>query len=117
MAKPQTGAGAAYRKLLDTDPATKAAWKRAQPALKRRLRELAADWPARTQAWEDALGTRHFDAPKTIEEWERLASIVEIPRRDIGDLTAREIHDQALEWADLCIRRESIRAKLKADDG
>jgi hypothetical protein len=72
--------------------------------------ELGNEFTDALQHADDALSARCLPRPHTIEDWERLARIVEIPPADIGMLTAREIHETALAWAD----RQSIKAQLAA---
>lgn len=57
------------------------------------------------------LSAQFFDPPRSIEEWEHLAHIVEMPLSKIasGDFTAREVHACALAWAD----RKKIEQKIK----
>jgi len=47
------------------------------------------------EAAGDELAARHFDRPRSIEDWKHLALIVEIPPEKIGDLTLGEIYDCA----------------------
>ena len=57
---------------------------------------------------------RGFDTPQTVEQWERLARIVECPLDEIrnGSLTAAEIFEHAVAWAD----RKRIEAKLSGNN-
>jgi hypothetical protein len=43
-----------------------------------------------------------FAPPKTLEEWEHLARVVEVPLETIkaGNFTARDVYDMALAWVD-----------------
>ena len=56
------------------------------------------------------LTERGMDTPRTVEQWERLARIVECPLDEIrnGSLTAAEIFEHAIAWAD----RKRIEAGL-----
>lgn len=128
-------AGAAFKAMMESDPKTKAAWERAraklqafgkalqeamnspeyraaQVAERRKWQDLADAIRERVQAAGDSLAAQHLPRPDSIEDWEHLARIVEIPDETIrsGKLTAREIHAWALAWAD----RQKIKAKLAA---
>lgn len=128
-------AGAAFKAMMESDPATKTAWERtraklqafgkamqeamnapeyraAQEAERRKWQDLADAIRERLNAAGDSLAAQHLPRPESIEDWEHLARIVEIPLETIqsGKLTAREIHACALAWAD----RQKIKAKLAA---
>lgn len=133
---PAIKAGEAFRRMMETDPETRAGWERArgrlqafakamqeamespeyktaQEAERRRWQELADAIRANIQWAGDELTVRHFARPETIEDWEHLARIVEIPAETIrtGNLTPGEIFACALAWAD----RQKIKAKLAAE--
>jgi len=61
----------------------------------------------------DELEARYFQRPQSIEDWEHLARIVEMPDATIkgGNYTAREVFACALAWAD----RQKIKTRLAAD--
>jgi hypothetical protein len=131
-------AGEAFRRMMETDPETRAGWERArerlqafakamqeamdspeykaaQVAERQRWQELADAIRANIQWAGDELAARHFSRPESIEDWEHLARIVEIPAETIrtGNLTPREIFACALAWAD----RQTIKAKLAGTSG
>jgi hypothetical protein len=125
-------AGEAYLRAIENDPDSKAALMRARMELQAvanamnspEFREaLEADRRA-WQEWLDALRTnlesagdeleaQHLPRPATLEDWQVLGRIVEIPEEYLqtGGWTAREIFERALAWAE----RQKIRAKLTAD--
>jgi hypothetical protein len=125
-------AGRAFATAMESDPKTKAAWEQARIKLqalgaalqspegkkndaeyRRRLVELAEAISAGLRASGDELAAQGFTPPESLEDWEHLARIVEIPLETIrtGNLTAREIHACASAWAD----RQKMKAKLAAD--
>jgi hypothetical protein len=61
----------------------------------------------------DELGALHLPRPETVDDWQVLGRIVEIPEDYLqaGSWTAAEIYDRATAWG----RREKIKAKLAAD--
>lgn len=130
MSKRHT-AGQAFASVMKSDPRTKAGWERARAMLQafqsllrspeyrkareseqRELRDLAAAFEAEIRgaasAIQSGLQADHFRPPETIEHWEHLARIIEIPPDSIGQLTAAGIFELATAWAD----RQRIRAKL-----
>jgi len=134
--EPKVKAGEAFLRATENDPDGKAVLQRArnrlqafakamqeatdspeyreaQEAERRQWHELADAIREAVEAAGDELESWHFARPETIEDWEHLARIVEIPAETIktGNLTAREIFACALAWAD----RQTIKAKLAAD--
>ena len=124
-------AGAAFTAMMESDPQAKAAWERSHAKLRafgevmqssggegdeadywQRLQELTEAIREGLRASGDQLAAQGFAPPKTIEDWEHLARIVEIPLETIrsGDLTCREIHACALAWAD----RQKLRGQFAA---
>lgn len=122
-------AGKVFLEILENDPKARAAWERARARVKAEAQLLRSEaWAEckreRLLAWEAVaesireglrhagkeLESRYFKMPRTIEEWEHLALIAEIPLATVqsGKLTAREIHACALAWAD----RQKIRIAL-----
>ena len=108
MASGGIKAGEAFRRLLETDPATQAAWKRARArfqAIVKAFRvfmeldpETRAAWDREwaqlreelADAWADVmreLEARHFPRPETIEDWEHLARILGLSNEAIGHRT------------------------------
>ena len=127
-------AGKAFLKALENDPKARASWERARARLQIvanavKLGKRQRSESERRRAWKEAakaiqealrdtgkeLEARHFTLPKTIEEWEHLALIAEIPFETVqsGNLKAREIYACALAWAD----RQKIKASLVKDAG
>lgn len=92
-----------------------AEYKAAQEAERQRWQELAETIQANLNWAGGELAARHFTPPESIEDWEHLARIVEIPAETIrtGNLTPREIFACALAWAD----RQKIKAKLAGTSG
>jgi hypothetical protein len=125
-----SNAGAAFLSAMELDPNAKAAWEQTRAKLqayakalhtanegsadelRRKLEDMAEAMREGLRASGDELAAQGFTPPATIEDWEHLARIVEIPLETIrtGNLTAREIHACALAWAD----RQKIKAKLTA---
>jgi len=129
-------AGEAYLRAIENDPESKAALERAgarlrtfakamqesmsspeyqgaEAAERQRWQDLADAIRENLQWASDELAARHFARPKTLEDWEHLARIVEIPEDYIqtGKWTAREIFARATAWAD----RQTIKTKLATD--
>ena len=88
----------------------KAVPKQTRQAFDKALQDLVDIVRKGLEAAGDELAARHFDRPRSIEDWKHLALIVEIPPEKIGDLTLGEIYDCARAWAD----RQIIKAKLLA---
>ena len=134
--EPRVKAGDAFLRATENDPDAKAAlhrtrarmqafaeamqeamdspdYRAAQEVERQQWQELADAILAAVKTAGDELELRHFARPETIEDWEHLARIVEIPAETIktGNLTAREIFACALAWVD----RQKIKAKLAAD--
>jgi len=132
---PKSKAGAAFMAAMESDPKAKAAWDRTRARMqtfvetmrhlvnspeykeakedeRERWQELADALQENAQATGKELEARHFARPESIEDWEHLARIVEIPDETLrkGNITAREIFACALAWAD----RQKIKAKLSA---
>ena len=123
-------AGKSFAEVLKTDAKARAAWERARAKLRvfasameearaesAKIRQESYDELTEAlreglRAAGDELAAQGFTPPKTIEDWQHLARIVEIPHETIrsGNLTAREIHACALAWAD----RQKIKVKLTA---
>jgi hypothetical protein len=124
------GAGAAFRMAMESDPAAKSAWERASAKLneyakvlreatagsaeelRQKLKELADAMREGLRASGEELAAQGFTPPESIEDWEHLAHMVEIPFETIrsGNLKAREIHACALAWAD----RQKMKARFSA---
>jgi hypothetical protein len=126
-------AGIVFRRLTENDPDARAGWERASAKLtvfglalravmnspeyqaleelkRQHLKELADAIQAARKKTEDELAARHFPRPKSLEDWEHIALIAEIPAEKVlsGKLTIREIHACALAWAD----RQASKARL-----
>jgi len=88
-------------------------YRKANRAEQQRWQELYDALAEANKETDAALASRHFEMPQSLEDWDHLARIVEIPTETIeaGKLTAREIHACALAWAD----RQKIRAQLRAE--
>lgn len=129
-------AGEAFAAVMRSDPETKVAWERtrarlcafgeamrqlmsspeyraANEAERRQWQELSDAIRANGQWAGDDLEARYFQRPQSIEDWEHLARIVEMPDATMksGNYTAREVFACARAWAD----RQKIKAKLSAD--
>jgi hypothetical protein len=113
------------------DSVARAAWKRAQRQLRivaQMLRSAAsaqmpggsAELDELTRAVREALRATDreleaagFEAPRTLEEWEHLALLAEMPFETIqsGNLTLADVRTVALAWAD----RERMKARIAAE--
>ena len=127
------GAGAAFMRAVENDPEARAALKRAQARLRafaellkhpeyqrererarreqeQAFRALADAIRESVRAAQQDLGDLGFMPPKTLEDWEHLARIVEMPFETIqaGHFTARDVYVMALAWAD----RQRMKARL-----
>lgn len=131
-------AGAAFLRAVEADPVARAAWERARSSLQAiaqvvdagaqvlgagmaaikaerekallELTEAVRDGLRQTDRQLEAAG---FAMPRTIEDWEHLARIVEMPLETIrsGDFTLADVHALALAWVD----RQRMKAKLAAE--
>lgn len=125
-------AGAAFMRALERDPAAQAALRRVQRQLRaiaeafrslesersKRERQAAVERLAEEvrQALRDAgdeLTARGLPTPKTLEEWEHLARVIEMPFDTVraGDYTLRDVFVMALAWLD---RQKIIRGRIAA---
>ncbi len=125
-------AGEAYLRAIANDPESKRALMRARDhllvvATAMKSPEFQAIIEAQqqvSQEWADALRQSvkqlgdelealHLPRPTTLEDWQVLGRIVEIPEDYLqtGSWTAAEIFDRAMAW----VQREKIRANLAAD--
>lgn len=130
------GAGAAFMRAVENDPEAQAALKRAQarlrasaealkaPEIQRELERSRREQEQAFQALADAiresvraaqqdLGDLGFMPPKTLEDWEHLARMVEMPFETIqaGNFTAHDVYVMALAWMD----RQRMLSQLKRD--
>jgi len=119
--------------VLESDAAARAAWERASSRLRvfgeawakvraesseerlRLLREFAAAIQEALLASGDDLAAAGFDPPQTIEDWEHLARIVEMPFDTIrtGNFTYADVYAVAMAWID----RQKMKARLAAESG
>jgi len=131
------GAGAAFMRAVENDPEAQAALKRAQarlrafaealkdPEIQRELERSRREQEQAFQALADAIresvraaqqdfGDLGFMPPKTLEDWEHLARVVEMPFETIqaGNFTARDVYVMALAWMD----RQRLKARLDGRD-
>ncbi|REK17398.1 MAG: hypothetical protein DWQ37_06305 [Planctomycetota bacterium] len=125
-------AGEAYLRAIANDPKSKRAVMRTRAYLQTfirlanipEIREALEGHLQVSQEYADALrdnmnrigddlGALHLPRPETVEDWQVLGRIVEIPEEYLqaGSWTAAEIYDRATAWG----QREKIRAKLAAD--
>ncbi len=128
----QPQAGSAFDRTLETDTKARASWQRAANKLQIFANALASLGPgeglseeerqALTGAIRDALRATDreleaagFEAPRTLEEWEHLAHIAEMPFDTIrsGNFALADVRTVALAWAD----RERMKARLAAEAG
>lgn len=130
-------AGAAFMRAVERDPAARAALRRVQ----RRLRAVADAFqalepeqskrerqPAMAQLAEqirdalraagDELAARGLTTPKSLEDWEHLARVIDLPFNTIraGDYTLQDVLDMARAWLDRqkILRRPTNAAGAKA---
>lgn len=130
---PRVSAGEAFRRVLERDPATRRAWEHASA----RLRAFGEAWEkVRAESPEERLRLAHefadaiqealrasgakltaagFEPPQTIEDWEHLARIVEMPFETIrtGNFTYADVYAVAMAWID----RQKMKARLVAESG
>lgn len=126
-------AGAAFARSLQSDPATRAAWERTSARLRivgeiwGRIRAASADERRHTarefaeaiqetlRASGDDLAAAGFEPPQTVEDWEHLARIVEMPFATIrsGNFTYADVYAVAMAWVD----RQKMKARLAAESG
>ena len=126
--QPRPSAGNSFRQELERNPQARAAWQRARTRLQAVAQMLASTGEALSEQREHALrelteaireGLRTtdqdleasgFQAPRTLEEWEHLARIVELPFETIrsGDFTLADVRAIALAWVD----RQRVKTKL-----
>ncbi len=129
-------AGKAFLATIQNDPAARAALARAQGRLRafaaamktpefqrererarqeqqRAFTELADAIREALRAAGDELAARCFTPPETLEDWEHLGRMVEMPFETIqsGNFTARDVYVMALAWVD----RQKMKAKLAGD--
>lgn len=124
-------AGAAFARALESDAEARSCWERARARLRSFaelrtvmlraddrdavLEELAAAIRDALIATDRELEASGFEAPRTIEDWEHLAHIAEMPFDTIrsGNFTLGDVRTVALAWAD----RERMKARLAAEAG
>jgi hypothetical protein len=124
-------AGAAFARALESDAEARSCWERARARLRSFaelrtamlragdreavLEELAAAIRDALIATDRELEAAGFEAPTTLEDWEHLAHIAEMPFDTIrsGDLTLADVRTVALAWAD----RQRMKARLAAQAG
>jgi len=122
-------------RLAQRDPATREALRRLQVAMRaaakvfqsaeyieelkrskkqqeQALERLAEQIREALRATGDELTARGLAAPKTLEDWEHLGRVIEIPFETIrsGDYTLRDVYVMALAWLDrqAILRRGAI---------
>jgi hypothetical protein len=125
-------AGRAFQEAIESDAKARVSWERAAERLQIFARAIALLGPgeglseeerqALTEAIRDALRATDreleaagFEAPRTLEDWEHLAHIAEMPFDTIrsGDFTLADVRTVALAWAD----RQRMKARLAAEVG
>jgi hypothetical protein len=106
-----SSAGKAYLRAIEDNPEAQVALERARAG----LQAFADEFRANAASFNSELTARYFPPSETLEDWEHLARIIEIPAETIrgGKWTAREVFDHARAWAD----RQTIIAKLAAGTG
>ena len=127
------GAGEAFTRLAESDPATREALQRVQQRLraiaevfqspdfqkdlqrsKREQREaieqLVEEIRSVLLATGDELTAGGLTAPQTLEDWDHLARVVKMPFETVrsGDFTLRDVYVMALAW----IERQRVRARI-----
>lgn len=133
MSSERSGAGAAFEQSIDVDPVAREAWERASSHLQtfarilgsvcqeleddrdQAIRELTDAVREALQVTDRELEASGFEAPCTLEDWEHLAHIAEMPFDTIrsGHFTLADVRTVALAWAD----RQRMKAKLAAEAG
>jgi len=129
----RSAAGAAFARAIESDPATRAAWERASARLcavaqvwaqvrvdsteerLRAAREFAAAIQEALRASGGDLTVSGFEPPQSIEDWEHLARIVEMPFETIrtGNFTYADVYAVAMAWVD----RQKMKARLATESG
>ena len=125
-------AGEAYLRAIESDPESKMGLMRARmhlmtvatimssPEFQAALdaqRVVSGEWAEALRRSVERLGDElkslHLPRPRTLEDWQVLGRIVEIPEEYLqnGGWTAAELFDRAMAWG----QREKIRARLAAD--
>jgi len=127
------GAGSAFARVLASDPEARAAWERASTHLRalgdawtsvtrdlgeermRVVREFESAIREALQASGDELAAAGFEAPRTLEEWEQLAHLVEMPFGTVrsGEFSLADVRVVALAW----VERMRMKARLAASGG
>lgn len=76
--------------------------KRSKKQQEQALEGLAEQIREALRATGDELAARGLTAPKTLEDWEHLARVIEMPFETIrsGDYTLRDVYVMALAWLD-----------------
>lgn len=128
MSDLQISAGAALAKRISSDPAARAGWERARVLLQafgtaaavigpifnaereRCIREFADAMREAMRETDREYVAAGFEPPRTIEDLEHLARIIEMPFETIkaGNFTAADVHAMALAWAD----RQRLKARI-----
>lgn len=124
--KAPSRAGAAFVAALDDSPAGRAALARAKALLRdfgasvkmagtskpseEALQQLTEAMRASCEAAGNDLAAQGFTTPVTVEDWEHLARIVEMPFETIqsGQFTAADVYVMALAWVD----RQKLRKRI-----
>jgi len=127
------GAGAAYVRAIENDSDARAALHRAQARmrafaealrdpesqrdrecarreLEQALEALGEAFQESLRASQQSLAALAFSPPETLEDWEHLARVVEMPFETIqsGNFTAGDVYVMALAW----VERQRVRARL-----
>lgn len=133
MTSKRPKAGAAFAEVISADPVARAAWERARKRLElcaqiagagmavikaereKALGELADAMRDALRTTDRELEAAGFVQPRTIEDWEHLALLVEMPLETVrsGNFTLANVHALALAWVD----RQRMKAKLAAEGG
>jgi hypothetical protein len=134
MGEPErVSAGEAFKRELEANPDARAGWERARVRLKifgelisEAEKSIREDREAALQELGDAirdamqqtgreLEAVGFEPPRTIEEWQHLAHLVEMPFETIrkGNFTAADVYAVAMAWVD----RQKLKAKLAENEG
>jgi hypothetical protein len=81
------------------------------------IEQLAKHLREALRATRDELSAAGFAAPRTLEDWEHLARLVEIPFETVrsGDYTLADVHAAALAWVEREQMRQHIARQTRAE--
>jgi hypothetical protein len=110
------GAGQSVLNRMENDPSFRLEMEQARVGLQLTTEILRSDFTEVAEAFSNSLDTLnsfHLSRPETMEEWEHIARVIEMPydRVQDGNYTWNDVYNWAIAWAE----REVIKAKLGSD--